>query len=790
MDPKRCPTIVAVVFLLSFSATARDLRQAQPQNNHTEIPRRSLVGCKNTAAELYPLVGHSRSNSSQNNWMDGAEPPICMEEKAEEACKAFSTRWFDSVLDTKKLSSEIKANLSLGDTDLVLDRSKFCTASFTDIHNSCESSCSELEENNDLLQWVNRTCTRYCGFGMPVDWKNSLAITKIKDDKNDSTVQSFFWPTCLDASPWMSFLNSAVTNCTRNWIPGCPGSAFGCYTSFGIDMECLCRPPGMNQNLFDPRQLVLRDNSIGPWERSALGDWVQATCEHYGGSDILSTEWKEQLGIQYFNVTPFRWELRPGTQKTDLCSGSYYTVPKPGYQCPSASKKLGAFAINNVIVALLVPLFGRRTVLKKITCSFFGNPHSRGFLFTAPIMIILNIASNLINAVLVRRVPGYSDTNTRELFLLWCSRPRFAWSIILALPFQAEKQMYFSCVASTLATEFGLQVLGAYTMGRVVDYGRKTHKVYTNTKAFQGFPFRDAALLMYRGPLVWLIFAVVGFLPLLWSVAGINDRISTISQLRPKRKARSGKKSCTKAVSAVKLKMTDTDLSTNFPQLHCTSVQTIANQWSSLAKEWEQLHGYLNRHSLALRAASRQNDRMRRRQHESSEMYIRAVVAENAESTLTESANSIPTARERKAQENAAAVKICASSICLQLNQIERRWENASRELGEWTKQLAFLDCEIEFLIEQAQAHAQSSSLMQQLPRDFPRYQKEAMGRAPLIRSLGNDEAWRIQQLQEDRPSDYAAIVQDISHLVGDCGQENTSGGIASRWRRRFCTKR
>ena len=153
------------------------------QTSHLSSDRTSVFSlaersdsCQKDAAQYF-VAGDRPLNSSKSNWLDGVEPPICMEEKAEKVCSKFTTQWLNSILNATELPDSTQTQLRTNETSLVLDRSAFCNVSFTNISNACRSSCDQAAEQNDFLFWINRTCAGHCSFtNFPTDWKQQLTV--------------------------------------------------------------------------------------------------------------------------------------------------------------------------------------------------------------------------------------------------------------------------------------------------------------------------------------------------------------------------------------------------------------------------------------------------------------------------------------------------------------------------------------------------------------------------------------------------------------------------------------
>lgn len=52
----------------------------------------------------------------------------------------------------------------------------------------------------------------------------------------------------------------------------------------------------------------------------------------------------------------------------------------------------------------------------------------------ALLVVAINLAGNWLNATLTKSKPGYHHVPLWSLVLLWCTRPRLAWVVVLLVP--------------------------------------------------------------------------------------------------------------------------------------------------------------------------------------------------------------------------------------------------------------------------------------------------------------------------------------------------------------------
>ena len=159
----------------------------------------------------------------------------------------------------------------------------------------------------------------------------------------------------------------------------------------------------------------------------------------------------------------------------------------------------------------------------------------------------LHIASNIIGAYPIRSTKGYETINVWPLVLLWCTRPRVAWLIVMLIPWQAQAFVYFSVAASTLLAEVMLQVLGSVYMGIASNYARRQH--FYLAGSLSQIPHGKDALIMYSGSLMWLIVILFAVATCACSILGVDRHVAGLGQLirGVSRKAkRSGKIACSR----------------------------------------------------------------------------------------------------------------------------------------------------------------------------------------------------------------------------------------------------
>src|SRR5438874_2681079 len=107
---------------------------------------------------------------------------------------------------------------------------------------------------------------------------------------------------------------------------------------------------------------------------------------------------------------------------------------------------------------------------------------------------------------MIKGTPGYTDLDTTTLIVLWFTRPRLAWLVVLLVLVSADKAMYLSCTTTTLTAEIILQILSVIAMNKVAAFGRQ-QKFYLveSVSKMTSAPHGIDAQIMYAGALLWLI---------------------------------------------------------------------------------------------------------------------------------------------------------------------------------------------------------------------------------------------------------------------------------------------
>jgi hypothetical protein len=233
-------------------------------------------------------------------------------------------------------------------------------------------------------------------------------------------------------------------------------------------------------------------------------NWAIETCDTYWEAPAyhnLSDAWKGYDGVvnaSYDSLFPWHWRLEPSQSTSNQATNHSLAV-----KCPSVTSILGSFAIINIVVFVAAIILGRRDFVQWITFQKCGQKGTRMWPLTALISVLLNMGANLVNALLIRHVPGFSRVPIGGMVMLWASRPRIAWFAAALIRYRKKESMYFALAASAVLAELILQAFGAAYLGMTVQHARKNH--YYLVHHLRYAPHGADALMMYAGALIWVV---------------------------------------------------------------------------------------------------------------------------------------------------------------------------------------------------------------------------------------------------------------------------------------------
>jgi hypothetical protein len=325
-----------------------------------------------------------------------------------------------------------------------------------------------------------------------------------------------------------------------------------------------CVPNGTNiepETCFCPKLMNSSCPDVCQEGQGAAGylHWALALCSSYTTTDNGETTsfvqgWKDYAQLEhvaYLNLFPWPWAIQYDP------AADHRPPPAPGRppllpNCPSESGKLLSFAAINLSVFAITLLLGRRTFIHKLTLGVMGKPKGSGtWVLTALFFLALSIASNFLNALLIRSSPGFGGASIPDLMLLWCSRPRIAWAAALLVFVGHQEGQYFAAGASALVSEMVLQVLGAVYLAHTVGFAavRGFYRVGRGDVEVEGWRY---ALMMYVGALLWIVPVGSALFQIVYSFLGLRELIHRVFRTVGKKSRKATRKQREKVALAVR----------------------------------------------------------------------------------------------------------------------------------------------------------------------------------------------------------------------------------------------
>jgi hypothetical protein len=273
----------------------------------------------------------------------------------------------------------------------------------------------------------------------------------------------------------------------------------------------------------------------------------------YDGKIASFTEvWTEFAPLERVAFFPWPWAIQYDP------AVDYRPPPLPGHphlplpKCPSEANKILSFAAINISVFTFSLVLGRRTVIYKLTCRIFGKPKgSAMWISTSLFFLGLSLAANFLNAYIIRSAPGFSNISITDLVLLWCARPRLAWSAALLVFVDKERGEYFTAGASGLLSEITLQAIGAVYLCRTVNFAAR-HGLYHVGRAGAVVPGWTAALTMYTGALLWIVAVAGATFQIIYSFSGLPELVRRAFGLASEKPGRVVRRQRDRAVSSMR----------------------------------------------------------------------------------------------------------------------------------------------------------------------------------------------------------------------------------------------
>ena len=309
-------------------------------------------------------------------------------------------------------------------------------------------------------------------------------------------------------------LNSSIADC------GFEANPQGCFCLAVAQNSCpsLCRH-GPDASLFVgwilgkycfgsnlTTQETCKDKSLTPYSSPSLFQPpLNMSVEEY------KTIWEDynDLEITAHNNL-FAWQWTVAYNSSDVSDAP------PTYKCPTTKAQLGSFAIVNGVTLIASLILGHRSVIKYLTCRMCGSRESSTswWLLSGAASAALSITGNAINAQLIKDTPGFENISISNLILLWCARPRLAWTGALLAAVGAENGYYTSLGASCTIAEGILQTMASFYIGKTAHWA--VISGYLTGGRLDDIPGGYYAKIMYAGVLLWLI--TIAFAFVVWLI--------------------------------------------------------------------------------------------------------------------------------------------------------------------------------------------------------------------------------------------------------------------------------
>lgn len=383
--------------------------------------------------------------------------------------------------------------------------------------------------------------------GFTIEWDENWDLVAIQGGPSTSGTANSAGDTSLtstravqtDAIGYLNELKDGAPACAINMTSLCPNlyaSIQTCYNTT-TDGYCYCNAlvknncTGLCLEGKEPNDYL---NYIVPICEDLFENSSNDSLQAYGGSTAANwtSSWLDYRNLSdtaYIQLFPWAWDVQ--LNATELANGTANRTVNDAFQvleqCPSVQSALLSFAIVNLVVFVASIVTANRKVTHHMTCKCCGGPKG-GTCW--PLMAILsvafNLAANVVNAFLTKATPGYHHVPLVPLILLWCTRPRLAWFVIILVWITKKRNwdqtLYLDSAVAALMAEVILQITGAVYMGISVNHAR----VYGFYRAdrVKYTPHGTDALIMYYGALLWTAsvgIAIVGAIIIYTPVGGI-----------------------------------------------------------------------------------------------------------------------------------------------------------------------------------------------------------------------------------------------------------------------------
>ncbi|ORY03755.1 hypothetical protein BCR34DRAFT_617700, partial [Clohesyomyces aquaticus] len=185
-------------------------------------------------------------------------------------------------------------------------------------------------------------------------------------------------------------------------------------------------------------------------------------------------------------------------------------------ECPKTAAILGSFFTVNMASIIIGLVFSHRKVSSYLTLGKLGTKASKSWRVTWVVQLGLALTANAINAIIIRRAPGYDVSkmpSVAALTLFYTVRPRLTWIILGS--FGGSTNLYSGAALQTFISEIVLQTLGLVTMGQIIHHAAV--KGYYIHGALDNYDQKVDYQMIIAGALVYLIFFLLNALGfLIW----------------------------------------------------------------------------------------------------------------------------------------------------------------------------------------------------------------------------------------------------------------------------------
>jgi hypothetical protein len=313
---------------------------------------------------------------------------------------------------------------------------------------TCSDNCQPPSDQGQLMQWMSTLCSQFSGWNGAFPFIDRLVYWAV----DQAPIADY--PNCTVGTGCSQAVNQTLYE--QNTTLRCQSASNCTYPTEAWNWPEFCKSIQYRQTC---------SNSCHHWwERGELANWMYTTCSMITQWTGLPADWRHLYYPLREDLIPWHWNVSwspPSQQSGTSTKRAAETPARP--HCPSTGAKLGAFAAVNIAMAIIMPILGRRSVIFFVTFGLLGKPDMHLWWISGILTLCLHVLSNAVNAILIQRTPGFASVNVGQLILLWCTRPRLAWMVMLYLmPMDAEQTMYTGAAASTLFAEVILQLASAY----------------------------------------------------------------------------------------------------------------------------------------------------------------------------------------------------------------------------------------------------------------------------------------------------------------------------------------